>query len=59
MDSKVGGNLVPQLRTCVREKGKGKSLLVHCHLPMDLLLADFLGKSAVSGFILPDHSTRY
>lgn len=58
MDSKVDGNLVPQLRTCVREKGKAKALSVHWQVPMDLLLAGFLGKSAVSGFIAPDHSKR-
>lgn len=59
MDSKVDGNLVPQLRTCIREKGKGKAFSLHGHFSMGMLLAGFLGKSAVSGFIQPDHSTRY
>lgn len=58
MDSEVDGNEVPQLRAWVREKEKGKALLLPCHLSMNLLPAGFLGQLSVSGFTLP-HSSHY
>lgn len=59
MDSKVDRNMVSKLRTCIKgKKSKGKALSVLCQ-PNDFLFAMFLGKSAVSEFILPEHLTCY